>query len=238
MTYFKKGCWNAICDICGFQFKSDELKQNWKGQMVCDSDFEMRNPQDFIQIPKDNPAIAWSRPEGADSFVAGATLNPLDKATGVVLSNGNLTASSIIRRSVRATKPISVAGSVYWELTVNGTGGTGGGIASRSASLNDDIYSTNPGVIYYADGKVYRNDSTYAIGNTAYVVGDIIGYHYNTVTGIISFYVNGVLQPRTGYSGLSGNLYPIVGGFYSDDTGTINFGPNFAYTPPPGSIML
>jgi hypothetical protein len=68
-TYFKPGSWNCICDICGFQFKALELRQNWKGQMVCKSDFEFRNPQDFIQVPTDNPSTPWSRPEAVDTFV-------------------------------------------------------------------------------------------------------------------------------------------------------------------------
>jgi hypothetical protein len=69
MSYYKKGCWNALCDLCGFKFKSDELRQNWKGQMVCSSDYEMRHPQDFIRVPRDDPSTPWARPEPADVFI-------------------------------------------------------------------------------------------------------------------------------------------------------------------------
>lgn len=68
----KWGSWNAICDICGFRFKSDELTKDWQGLMVCKTDYELRNPQDFLRVRPDNPAVPWSRPEGEDEFVGPA----------------------------------------------------------------------------------------------------------------------------------------------------------------------
>lgn len=67
--YYKPGAWNAICDICGLRFKSDELQKNWKGQMVCSDDFETRHPQDFIRVPKEDVSVPWVRPEGQDQFI-------------------------------------------------------------------------------------------------------------------------------------------------------------------------
>lgn len=65
----KWGDWNAICDICGFRFKASELTKDWQGLMVCKQDYEMRHPQDFLRVRPDNPAVPWSRPEGADQFI-------------------------------------------------------------------------------------------------------------------------------------------------------------------------
>jgi len=65
---YKKGCWNAICDVCGFEFKSDKLKERWDGLMVCREDWETRHPQDFVRPVKES-VIPWSRPEPADVFV-------------------------------------------------------------------------------------------------------------------------------------------------------------------------
>ena len=31
MNKFVSGQWNAICDRCGFKFKSSELKKDWQG---------------------------------------------------------------------------------------------------------------------------------------------------------------------------------------------------------------
>jgi hypothetical protein len=65
-TYFKSAEYNAICDRCGFKFKSSQLMKTWEGFMVCQADWEPRNIIDFIKAPKPIPAIPWSRPEGAD----------------------------------------------------------------------------------------------------------------------------------------------------------------------------
>lgn len=66
MSYYKRGTWNCVCDICGFEFKSDELRKNWKGLMVCRSDYETRHPQDFIRARHEDTSVPWSRPEPAD----------------------------------------------------------------------------------------------------------------------------------------------------------------------------
>lgn len=66
---YKPGQWNAICDVCGFEFKSGELQKNWQGLMVCKSDFEVRHPQELIRAVRDDSSTAWNRPEAPDEFV-------------------------------------------------------------------------------------------------------------------------------------------------------------------------
>lgn len=68
-NWYKPGAWNAICDICGFRFKSDELKKNWKGLMVCSADFETRHPQEFVRGRTEKIGVPWARPEGEDVFI-------------------------------------------------------------------------------------------------------------------------------------------------------------------------
>lgn len=68
-NYFKKGVWNVICDVCGVQYKSDEVLKRWDGMIVCKSDFEVRHPLDFIRSITEHSDIPFTRPEGADSFV-------------------------------------------------------------------------------------------------------------------------------------------------------------------------
>ncbi len=63
VTSYRPGQWNAICDRCGFEFKSSELKRDWQGLMVCDKDYETRHPQDFIKLNVERPAAKWVRPE-------------------------------------------------------------------------------------------------------------------------------------------------------------------------------
>ncbi len=68
--YFKSGEWNAICDSCGFKFKSGQLKKRWDGFMVCDGCNEPRHEQDFLRTKPDRQDLPWSRPQQTDSFVS------------------------------------------------------------------------------------------------------------------------------------------------------------------------
>ena len=75
--FFKLGDWNAICDVCGFKRKASEMRKRWDGRMVCEEDFEYRQPQDFVRGVPDNQAVAWTRPDTAPVF-----LNPGDVKPG------------------------------------------------------------------------------------------------------------------------------------------------------------
>jgi len=69
MNKFVSGQWNAICDRCGFKFKSSELKKDWQGLMVCEKDFEPRHPQSLIKTVTETAFPDWTRPETEDTFI-------------------------------------------------------------------------------------------------------------------------------------------------------------------------
>lgn len=83
------GSWNAICDRCGFKYKSFQLKQEWTGQMVCTDCWEPRHPQDLIKIPKDDQSIPWARPEPADVFITVTTVSASTGTQGGTVPSGN-----------------------------------------------------------------------------------------------------------------------------------------------------
>lgn len=68
-TYFKKGDHNAICDRCGFEFKASQLRKEWTGLYVCKDDLELRHPQDFQKGVKDDPSVAWTRPDAPENTI-------------------------------------------------------------------------------------------------------------------------------------------------------------------------
>lgn len=70
MSTYKKGQWNAICDVCGFKFKSSKLKKTWEGLRVCEHDYETRHPQDFVRGKADTTHPAWTRTEPTDVYIA------------------------------------------------------------------------------------------------------------------------------------------------------------------------
>lgn len=63
MSYYKKGDWNAQCDVCGFEYKASQLLSRWDGLKVCKHDYERRHPQDFLKTRVDKQQVPWSRPE-------------------------------------------------------------------------------------------------------------------------------------------------------------------------------
>lgn len=64
------GDYNAICAICGLKYKGSEMRRNWKKQWVCEKDFEMRNEQDFIKGQPDIPALPWTQPDPAATYIS------------------------------------------------------------------------------------------------------------------------------------------------------------------------
>lgn len=62
-NHYRSGDWLAACDICGFRFYASQLKKNWKGEYVCEADFELRHPQEFIRVPKEDVSVPWVRDE-------------------------------------------------------------------------------------------------------------------------------------------------------------------------------
>lgn len=66
-NYYKPGDWNAICDRCGFKFKASELKLEWTGLRVCEKDFELRHPLDFMRAKTDKISVPWTRPDTTET---------------------------------------------------------------------------------------------------------------------------------------------------------------------------
>lgn len=122
------GSWNAICDRCGFKYKSFQLRKEWTGLMVCKNCWEPRHPQDLIKIPKDDQSVPWSRPEQNDVFV--------DVNYGKYLylpgTNGNY-----------ATTPDSVANSITGDIDIR-----------VKAAMNDWTPSTSKNIITKGQGAV------------------------------------------------------------------------------------
>lgn len=74
--YLDLGNWNALCDVCGFKFKANELRKRWDGFMVCEADYEERHPQDLIRIRPERQAAPWVRPVPDAQYVTVAPVDP------------------------------------------------------------------------------------------------------------------------------------------------------------------
>lgn len=68
LNYFKSGCYNVICDVCGFEFKSDQVQKRWDGLLVCKQDFEFDHPQKHIRVRETGIGVQPARPDPEPEF--------------------------------------------------------------------------------------------------------------------------------------------------------------------------
>lgn len=71
MDEYKAGQFNALCDRCGFKYKSGQLRLEWNNLRTCSGPqtnncWEPRHPQDKVRARKDDQSIPWARPEAPD----------------------------------------------------------------------------------------------------------------------------------------------------------------------------
>ena len=65
---YVRGDYKVVCDACGKRYLASQLRQRWDGLMVCPSDYEVRQPQDFVRARVDNLTVPFLRKEPQDSF--------------------------------------------------------------------------------------------------------------------------------------------------------------------------
>ena len=68
-NYYKRGTYNAICDLCGVKFKADQLKKRWDGHYVCNKDYESRHPMDLYRHVRVERSLPWVRPDPNVSYI-------------------------------------------------------------------------------------------------------------------------------------------------------------------------
>jgi hypothetical protein len=76
------GTWRVICDVCGFEFASNQVKQRWDNLIVCRKDYETKHPQLLIRVREESPGVPFARPEPEDQFVAFCTLGDQQAIAG------------------------------------------------------------------------------------------------------------------------------------------------------------
>ena len=137
------------------------------------------------------------------------TLNPLDKATVAVLSDGNLRTNSSGAGAIRGTFKYPKTGKWYYEVqpiddAQYNTGYFHVGIATADSNLNASPgYDTTNEFTYWQNGSK-TNNVAYGASFTA---GDIIGVAFDAGAGSLTFYKNGVSQ-GVNSTGLTGEYFP------------------------------
>jgi hypothetical protein len=206
---------------------------------------------------------------GSDTGIGGevrgnyCTLNPLNKNTSGVLSNGNLEwqASTTALQLVTGTSEIIPSGKTYFELNVVTTAGSGTyfqvGIVPSGKSLTSDIgnasgngYSIEQNQAI--DMQLRLNGSSVTI-STVVQTGDVLQVAVDYATGKLWFGRNNTWYNSSG--GTTGNpsagtnetatistvidWFPAVAKYSTGGSYAINFGQRpFAYTAPTGFKAL
>lgn len=70
--------WLAVCDRCGFTYKSSELRLTWNGLRVCSEDFEPRNEADFVRAVHADRYPYGTKPLGEVTFIEPGSITPDD----------------------------------------------------------------------------------------------------------------------------------------------------------------
>lgn len=182
-----------------------------------------------------------------DAGLSPTTFNGGDKAAGITLSNGDLTATMNGGNQWNAVRTYfsTSSGKWYWEVTVDVDPASAyffaGGIGTSSETLTYPG-NTTEGYGYYGNNGNKYNSSNSVYGDT-YTAGDIIGVALDLDSGKIWFSKNGVWQasgnPVSGvneaYSGVAGTFYAMIGLYANTRAVTANFGAtDFVYTVPTG----
>lgn len=85
---FKAGTWNVICPVCGFQYKSDQMKLRWDGQWVCESDWETKHPQELVRLLSKEKSVPFAFPPGDEPNVGPNYQYPLEPVPPGTFNNG------------------------------------------------------------------------------------------------------------------------------------------------------
>ena len=168
------------------------------------------------------------------------TWNPLD-LSNMVLSNGNLTATSGGTGGVRDTVSHSM-GKYYFEVTAttassNYAIGVADSTWSETSNLGSDAHSAG----YRASGYLIANSQSTALLNTSYTSGAVIGVAVDVGNHLIYWALNNVWQnsavPSSGTGGIdyitTNAVLPAYSqNFISGNVATLNA--VFTYSPPAG----
>lgn len=102
------GTWRAVCQVCGFEFASDEIKKRWDGLLVCSKDYETRHPQTLIKIREESSVPAFVSSEPEDVFVHFCDI--FDSSSYVGMAEAGCARASVISPTYETLLDLSTNG--------------------------------------------------------------------------------------------------------------------------------
>lgn len=228
-----------VCTGSAFGFKLSSSNPVNKIKLI-HGDCNIRDADIHVSLDNGNNYMSVA------SLVSNATWNPLDKASNLTLSNGDLTVERTDNTGWRGVRSniFKNSGKWYWECKVDVTAPynyefVGVGTSSETLTYPGDTYE---GYGYYGSNgyKYHSSGSSYG---SSYTTNDIIGVALDLDNGKIWWSKNGIWQasgdPAAGtnpaYTGVAGTFYAMVGFNWYGGKITANFGATpFQHTVPVG----
>ena len=183
-----------------------------------------------------------------------ATLNAVDTASNITLTEGNTTGTANTNHSASRATIGFTTGKWYWEnKVINVSGGPAIGVMSSDAPLANQVNSTQSRW-YRNQGQKFNNSTETTGYGATFAANDIIGVALNLDDGEITFYKNGSSQGVAFtdlISSTSESWHPAIKVY--DEGISVNFGNpsfsissgntdgkygNFEYAPPSGYYAL
>ena len=176
----------------GFTLNTSDGRSNSSGDTYIYAAFATKPDQSVIDSLVDTPTNeATPTDTGAGGEVVGnyATFNPLDKTSGITLSDGNLKATGQANGSdrVRGTIAIPRSGKWYFEFTL---GSAFYGYIGISNIDGTKLVGRNE------DGRKYTEAGHVSTPFASITAGDIVGVALDNNT-TLTFYKNGVAESTT-----------------------------------------
>jgi len=152
---FVAGDYWMVCSVCGFHYRRSQMKERWDKAWVCEKDFELRHPQDFVRGIKEKIAVPIARPDSVD-FTDSTTLTVAGVKGDLTITVASVTgiddddSIGVVLDSVE----LSGSNSVHW-TTANGD--PAGLVVTLTESLPSGAASGN---VVYTPGTSFSEPET------------------------------------------------------------------------------
>ena len=220
---------------------NDWTKNNFSGTFI-DPDVRKDSPSGAVSAGRAQTGITTTSSAPANY----CTWNPLNSASSITTSDGNLKAELGSSGHVMITGTMSMpkgSGKYYWEIVTAGwnTSNQGPmiGIVGDAHDIADQA-GGSPSLLYRAAGEWYVDGSETSTGHTTFTTGDVIGVALDLDRNIITWYKNNVQLFQ--YTSVSSSVNAWIPAWKDSDSGgnaSANWGQKpFKYAPPQGFLPL
>jgi|TARA_X000001388_G_scaffold56856_1_gene42097 hypothetical protein len=186
----------ALCDRCGFEYKLNELKEEWNGAKTCHSCYETKHPQ--LEPPKaksDPEALYKPRPnndvEGGEGFIVVSYKN--STATNYLDEN-------ILGSNFQGVTSTASVGSVTTTENVPSNRAVPDGVSGTSALGSVSVTGTT------VNETLTGQAGTLSLGTVSVTTSSVTTYTVTVATGTNSYgygnkyYLDGSLSPTLNLS--------------------------------------